>query len=36
MLSFKEYVDKEVYIHIDDERPPKPGSDALWLKNYNE
>jgi hypothetical protein len=36
MLSFKEYVDKKVYIHIDDERPPKPGSNAVWLKNYSE
>lgn len=36
MISFKEYINQEIYAHIDDERPPKPGTNAIWLKNYNE
>lgn len=34
-MSFKEFLNKELYVHIDDERPPK-NQDALWLKSYQD
>lgn len=34
-MNFKEFLNQELYVHIDDERPPK-NQDFLWLKSYQE
>jgi|694.fasta_scaffold72302_3 hypothetical protein len=36
MITFKEFIEPKIYVHIDDERPPKKNTNALWLKNYAE